>query len=142
MNDSPSADVRGDTIEVVYDADTHRFDALHDGQPTGARLYAERGDDGIWNLSSTQVPTELEGRGIAAALVRAALQRVTETEGDRIRPTCSYVGAWIRRHPEWMDVVHPRFRSWLEPRAGSGADEDGVGGDDDGGGDESAGDGG
>ena len=136
MTQATDSGVRGDTIEVRFDEDEGRFDALHRGEPTGARLHADRDDDGIWNFRSTQVPSELEGRGIASTLVRAALEHVATQPGDRIRPTCSYVGAWLRRHPDWIELVHPRFRSWIEPRASSGADEDGVGGDDDGGGDE------
>jgi predicted GNAT family acetyltransferase len=142
MSDPATDDVRAATIEVRYDPEAERFDALHQGRPTGARLHASRGEDGIWDFTSTQVPSELEGRGIAGALVRAALERVAEREDDRVRPSCSYVATWIRRHPEWMDRVHPRFRSWLEPRASAGPDGDGVGGDDDGGGDGGAGDGG
>lgn len=142
MSDPAHDEIRGDTVDVRYDPEAERFEALHQGRPTGARLHAPRDEDGIWDLRSTQVPSELEGRGIAGALVRSALERVAETEGDRVRPSCSYVGAWIRRHPEWMERVHPRFRAWLEPRASSGPDEDGVGGDDDGGADGGAGDGG
>lgn len=142
MTTPTNPEVRGDTVAVRFDEEAGRFEALYQGEPTGAVLHADRDEDGIWNLRSTQVPDELEGRGIASALVRASLEQVASHEGDRIRPTCSYVGAWIRRHPEWMDLVHPRFRSWLEPRAGSGGDEDGIGGDDDGGSDGGAGDGG
>jgi predicted GNAT family acetyltransferase len=142
MSEPAHDDIRAATIEVRYDPEAERFDALFQGRPTGAVLHAPRGDDGVWDLRSTQVPGELEGRGIAGALVRAALERVAENEGDRVRPSCSYVGTWLRRHPEWMELVHPRFRAWLEPRASSGPDEDGVGGDDDGGADGSAGDGG
>lgn len=141
MNMATDPGVRGDTIEVRFDEEAGRFEAIHQGEPIGARLHADRGDDGIWNFRSTKVPTELEGRGIASTLVRVALDHVATQEGDRIRPTCSYVGAWLRRHPDRMDLVHPRFRSWLEPRASSAEDADGVGGDDDGGEDDGPGDG-
>lgn len=47
----------------------------------------------------TEVDPDLQGRGIAAALVEAAVAHARE-HGLRIRPLCSYVRAWLRRHPE------------------------------------------
>lgn len=47
----------------------------------------------------TEVDPDLQGRGIAAALVEAAVAYARE-QGLHIRPLCSYVRAWLRRHPE------------------------------------------
>ncbi len=60
--------------------------------------------DGALVIDHTGVPHELEGRGIAGALMEHALGYVRE-QGLRIEPRCSYVVAAFRRHPEWSDVL-------------------------------------
>ncbi len=60
--------------------------------------------DGALIIDHTGVPHELEGRGIAAALVAHALGYVRE-QGLKIEPRCSYVVAAFRRHPDWSDVL-------------------------------------
>jgi predicted GNAT family acetyltransferase len=48
------------------------------------------------------VPTADEGRGIGASLVRAALDDARK-RGFKIVPACSFVAAFVRRHPEYND---------------------------------------
>jgi hypothetical protein len=55
-------------------------------------------------MTHTGVPQALEGRGIAAALVGAALAHA-RAQGLRIRPQCSYVQVYMRRHPETQDLL-------------------------------------
>jgi predicted GNAT family acetyltransferase len=55
-------------------------------------------------MTHTGVPRELEGRGIAAALVETALTWARE-QGYKVVPLCSYVRRYIGRHPEWQDLV-------------------------------------
>jgi hypothetical protein len=54
-------------------------------------------------MTHTEVPDELAGRGIAAALVAQALRHARE-HGLKVRPACSYVQAYLRRHPETNDL--------------------------------------
>jgi len=58
------------------------------------------------NLSLTHVlvPKPLEGRGIAGELTRAALDWA-RTENYRVIPVCPYVQAWLRRRPDYQDLV-------------------------------------
>ncbi len=64
--------------------------------------------DGPWLvLHHTEVPAALQGRGLAAVLVQAALAWARE-QGLGVRPTCSYVAAYMRRHPETQDLLAPR----------------------------------
>jgi predicted GNAT family acetyltransferase len=60
--------------------------------------------DGVMFVTHTEVAPELEGQGIAAALVRAALAHARE-HGLKVRPLCSYVQAYVRRHPEVQDLL-------------------------------------
>ena len=52
--------------------------------------------------SDTEVPPEDEGKGIGARVVRAALED-TRRLGFKIVPSCSFVVAFVRRHPEFDD---------------------------------------
>ncbi|UXI66676.1 GNAT family N-acetyltransferase [Tahibacter amnicola] len=58
--------------------------------------YRLNGDSMV--ITHTGVPSEVGGRGIAAALTAEAVA-VAAREGWVIVPACSYVAAWLRRHP-------------------------------------------
>ena len=60
--------------------------------------------DGVMHITHTEVAPELEGRGIAAALVQAALAHAAE-RGLKVRPLCSYVQSYVRRHPETQALL-------------------------------------
>ena len=71
---------------------------LHAGDLSYRRL----GD--VLVLHHTEVPRALQGQGLAAELVQAVLDWA-RTAGLRVRPTCSYVAAYMRRHPETQDLL-------------------------------------
>ena len=45
-----------------------------------------------------------EGQGIGKELELAALEDI-RSKGLRVVPQCSFVEVYIRRHPEWADLV-------------------------------------
>ena len=55
-------------------------------------------------LHDTEVPPALQGQGLAAELLHAVLIWA-RAEGLRVRPTCSYIAAYMRRHPETQDLL-------------------------------------
>jgi predicted GNAT family acetyltransferase len=55
-------------------------------------------------LVHTEVPAELEGRGIASRLVAAAFAYARE-QGLTVVPVCSYVRSYMRRHPETASLL-------------------------------------
>ena len=55
-------------------------------------------------IRHVEVPAELSGRGIAAALVRHAFERA-RADGLRVVPRCPYAQAWLHRHPAYADLV-------------------------------------
>ena len=60
--------------------------------------------DGVMFRTHAEVAPELEGQGIASELVRAALAHARE-HGLKVRPLCSYVQAYMRRHPEVQSLL-------------------------------------
>ena len=56
------------------------------------------------HMIHTEVPPALEGRGIAARLVQAALD-YAQAEGLKVLPRCSYVRAYMRRHPRTQSLL-------------------------------------
>ena len=55
-------------------------------------------------LVHTEVPPQLEGRGIASLLVRAAFE-YARANGMDVLPVCSYVRVWAQRHPEVQPLL-------------------------------------
>ncbi len=54
-------------------------------------------------IAHTGVPSRVGGRGIAGALVQAALDEARE-RGWKVRPVCSYAAVWMQRHPEYLEL--------------------------------------
>ena len=83
-------------VTVSHNAAAQRFEAVVNGQLCRAdyRLHGN-----TLALVYTEVPTELQGNGIAAQLVQAAL-RYARARSLTVQPLCSYVRAYMHRHPD------------------------------------------
>jgi uncharacterized protein len=92
-----------DELHVSHDLTAQRFDLSLDGQ-TALLSYSRA--TGVISLDHTYVPPPIEGRGVAAKLTRAALD-FARAEKLRVVPACSYVAAYLRKHPEDQDLVAP-----------------------------------
>ena len=66
-------------------------------------MYEEAGE-GVLALTHTEVPEEYEGKGIGGALVKGALE-IVRGEGLKIMPVCQFVSVYLRRHPEYQELV-------------------------------------
>jgi predicted GNAT family acetyltransferase len=88
-------------VMVHHNAAENRFEADVEGQLSVAD-YQLRGTEMI--MTHTFVPPHLRGRGIAEKLVRVALEHA-RSERLKVVPACSYVDAFIRRHPEYHPLL-------------------------------------
>ncbi|MDT0539010.1 GNAT family N-acetyltransferase [Croceitalea sp. P059] len=55
-------------------------------------------------LTHTEVPIELEGKGIGSKLVKLVLEDIKLKELTLV-PMCPFVAMYIKRHPEWKSLV-------------------------------------
>ena len=65
--------------------------------------YTLSGD--IMTINHTRVPQPIEGRGIAAELMRAALAGARANHWS-VNPACSYAAAYLLKHPQNSDKQH------------------------------------
>lgn len=63
-----------------------------------------RREGSAWILTHTFVPESMRGTGVAAALVKTTLEHI-RAEGGRVVPACSYVAAYIQRHPDYASLL-------------------------------------
>jgi predicted GNAT family acetyltransferase len=92
-----------DEPPVITDApERGRYEAHLDGTLAGILEYTVRRDRII--LVHTEVFPEFEGRGVAAAITRFALDDARRL-GRRVIVACPYVKRYLARHPEDLDIV-------------------------------------
>jgi predicted GNAT family acetyltransferase len=86
---------------VEHNLAQQRFEWVEDGMLSVLDYQLQ---NGVMAITHTGVPEAVGGRGIAADLARSALDTARE-QGWMVRPLCSYVAAYIRRHKEYEDLV-------------------------------------
>lgn len=88
-------------LDITHDPAARRFAVQVEGYQ--AELLYRR-DDRRLTIDHTGVPAAIGGRGIAGELVKAVLE-YARAEGLRVVLACSYSAAYVRRHPEYADLV-------------------------------------
>jgi predicted GNAT family acetyltransferase len=86
---------------VRDNAEKRRFEIEIDGH---LALADYRISDGVMELYHTESPLALAGRGVASQLIRTALLSA-RTHGLKVRPACSFVVSYMKRHPEFADLA-------------------------------------
>ncbi len=76
---------------------------IGNGDQQGMIEYERQAPDHL-DLYHTEVDPELEGKGVARVLVQRALE-YCQANKWKVTPTCTYVAAYIKRHPEWQELV-------------------------------------
>jgi len=89
------------TERVTNNVGEQRYELAVNGERAIA-AYEKRGDTIVF--THTEVPSELEGKGIGSRLIQGALEDVRE-KGETIVAECSFVAAYLERHPDQKDLM-------------------------------------
>jgi predicted GNAT family acetyltransferase len=92
---------RDQEIPVVDNPEASQFEAHVEGH-VALVSYIKHGDTIIF--THTEVPKELQGRGLAGILARAVLERA-RAEGWRVVARCPFISKYIERHPEYQPLL-------------------------------------
>jgi uncharacterized protein len=84
-----------------------RFELRVDGELVGWSDYRPAGDSVI--VAHTGIDERREGEGLGSVLVRATLDHI-RASGKTVIPSCTFTAAYIRRHPEYVELVDARLR--------------------------------
>lgn len=86
---------------VHNEADT-RYELLIDDVVVGYVDYERQGSS-LVIVHHTWVNDEYEGQGIGSAIVAGAMADFRARQ-YKVVPQCSFVAAWLTKHPEYADV--------------------------------------
>jgi hypothetical protein len=87
---------------VTDDEGRSRYELRVGGELAGFLTYHRRGD--AISLMHTEVEPPFQGRGLATHLARYSLDDARK-RGLAVLPFCPYVTAWIKKHPDYTDLV-------------------------------------
>jgi predicted GNAT family acetyltransferase len=105
-----------ENVRIWDDEENHRYALEVDGQLAGMAVYHLRG--GRHFFVHTEVDDEYSGRGLGTRLVKSALDGVRGSGGSVV-PLCPLFAAYIKRHPEYDDLVDHEIMERVE-RASAG----------------------
>jgi len=111
------------SLEVDHDTAARRFSTVVDGE-RAVLDYSLTGS--TMTITHTGVPTPIQGRGVAAELMRGALEAAS-ARGWQIVPACSYAAAYMARNSPDARRPHDATRPHdaLQPGDAGGAAEAG-----------------
>ena len=89
------------SLTIQHERSTHRFVTQVDGAQCVLDYNLAAG---VMTITHTGVPPEVRGRGIASAMVQAALD-AARAEGWQVMSACSYASVWMARHPPYHDLL-------------------------------------
>jgi predicted GNAT family acetyltransferase len=91
-----------DEVTVTEDTGRKRFEAHLGGELAGELTYSV--EDGVMIMPHTGVEPRFEGRGIGGKLAKYALDTARERD-LKVAPWCPFIAAYIRKNPEYADLV-------------------------------------
>jgi predicted GNAT family acetyltransferase len=88
-------------VNVTHNEAERRFEASSEGN-LSLLTYRRNGDDLI--LLHTEVPSQLEGKGIGTQLAVAAF-KFAESHHWKVVPQCPFIASFVQHHPEYASLV-------------------------------------
>jgi predicted GNAT family acetyltransferase len=91
-----------ETIEVADHPEAQRYEVHVDGALAGFAEYQRV--TGLISFTHTEVDPAFGGRGLAGRLARFSLDEARGA-GLGVLPFCPFYRSWIRKHPDYRDLV-------------------------------------
>lgn len=92
--DLDELEIKNNTELSRFEAEVNEFTAVIEYQLIGNKII----------FIHTEVPDEISGYGIGGKMAKFALDSARDT-GLMVVPQCPFVAGYIRRHPEYRDLV-------------------------------------
>lgn len=89
-------------MPLIHNEAAHRFEMHINGYVPFIEY--SRAAHSLLIIAHTEVPTQLEGRGIGKIMIEKMLN-YAEEQAWKIIPLCPFASAYIKRHPEWQRIV-------------------------------------
>ena len=93
-------------LHIINNEQNQQFQLMVDGEMAYLEYRLYKGD---MALMHTEVPEKLGGKGIASALAEYALKYAREHKLP-VMVYCPFVASWLKKHPEYRDVLDPKYR--------------------------------
>ena len=93
-------------LPVIHNTAAKRFEVSVDGKVAYSK-YLLAGEMIV--IEHTEVPVELESKGLASHIVRTALD-YARAQKLKVMPLCPFTAGFIHRHPEYQDLVLEGYR--------------------------------
>lgn len=93
-------------LEIVHTPEDSLF-AIHIGEDMAYQEYIQTKTDLV--ITHTEVPKNLEGKGIGSLLAKNALA-YAEENGLKVMPLCPFMAAYVRKHYDtYKHLLAPGF---------------------------------
>lgn len=103
LRDTMESPMPGPEQQVIDNPAEHRFEMWVDRH---LALVAYRQSGEALDLVHTEVPDALAGRGIGSRLAQGVFDQL-RASGRKATVTCSFLKAWVARHPDVADLILP-----------------------------------
>ncbi|MEJ7928891.1 GNAT family N-acetyltransferase [Ramlibacter sp. AN1015] len=94
--------MKNDDLEFSDNAAAQRYELQRGTEVLASAAYRLEG--GRLHFTHTEVPPQQQGQGLASRLARDALDDVRR-RGLKAVPACAFIAAYVRRHPEYADLL-------------------------------------
>jgi hypothetical protein len=97
MTGTPTADP-----DVFNNSEERRYEIVFGSHLAGLAAYTS--SEGNIVFTHTEIDPSFEGKGLGGRLAKAALDDARH-QGKTVTPLCHFIAGYIRRHPEYEDLV-------------------------------------
>lgn len=87
---------------IRNDTEQSRYELRVDDAVAGVVEYSDKGD--YVELTHTEIDPSHEGEGLGSQLARAVLDSL-RNENRAVIPSCPFINSYLKRHPEYADLV-------------------------------------